>query len=731
MTAANTVTPPASGFVHFIAANPAMIRVVTAILSFIFLGVTIYTGSKLFVKSATEKESKETDPLKKLQEKEKEPTVTVDPLQKGKYRVPFVFAGLLMLMKFGLLFWHSTRQRGANGNLTDTDARTYILLFGGSVGFILALFGLTEFISSRDGLQKWLYEGNRKEGRYSIIALLILFAGLVSMFVAILPARTEVRSSSILRRLVFGYNSVLTGFLCFLLLAILNVGSFLKLPGKIDTTENQFYTLSETSKKYLAAVEQPINVYLLMSTRAEPLYKDVRNLLTRCEELAPKFFKTTEISPSSQDQVEAFVDKFKLRQQGSLSEGMLVAVGADEANFTFIRANELIDAISSPGSQQRMPIFQGESKLITELTFLTEGKQKSVLYFTQGHGELSIDPTERDPSKSAGELKKYLEDRKFEVKPLVIELNKKPKIDDAAMIIVLGPTQSFRPDELAVLEGFLKPADIGKKTEGSGGKLIAFLPPFADKETGLPGNTGLEGLLARFDIQPAPDYFLGLYPRSGSYSGSTSIFGMPSQPFMRASGRLTSLLEQHELYVFNKVREIRAGELTEGRPGAIQWAPLLINFGYNGGFVWREKNFDINISKVVEQIQESEEMQKAKELSRGGRPIAMLGSEGGAPTAEGTPGMKPRFAIFGTSDFLSDSTLQRGRSERTKSLELTAGIVDWLRERPTNIGIAPKEYRIYEMSPNASFTNLVWIPMAAVIFAVVGIGLGVWLARRR
>jgi len=62
---------------------------------------------------------------------------------------------------------------------------------------------------------------------------------------------------------------------------------------------------------------------------------------------------------------------------------------------------------------------------------------------------------------------------------------------------------------------------------------------------------------------------------------------------------------------------------------------------------------------------------------------------------------------------------------------LIASSLAWLRERPENIGIEAKKREYYIMDPNANISRMIWLPFGLMMFSVVGLGLGVWVVRRR
>src|SRR5262249_35425503 len=74
--------------------------------------------------------------------------------------------------------------------------------------------------------------------------------------------------------------------------------------------------------------------------------------------------------------------------------------------------------------------------------------------------------------------------------------------------------------------------------------------------------------------------------------------------------------------------------------------------------------------------------------------LAVSESTRTSPSAPPSP-EKPKMVVFGDSKFVSNVRADV-RAEAIE-FDLFIGSIEWLRERPSNIGIEPKEYQYYEM----------------------------------
>ena len=77
------------------------------------------------------------------------------------------------------------------------------------------------------------------------------------------------------------------------------------------------------------------------------------------------------------------------------------------------------------------------------------------IYVLAGHGEATIDDTQKTDMKSLTILKESLEKEVYKVFPLILkETGKIP--EDASAIIIAGPTSKYYPKEIEIIENYLK-----------------------------------------------------------------------------------------------------------------------------------------------------------------------------------------------------------------------------------------------------------------------------------
>src|SRR5262245_1745819 len=387
------------------------------------------------------------------------PKEAVKRAHSSDYLPAAVWAGLLAVLCFGSAVWLLTQPLSPGAEVSGV--RTEVLTFGSVVGLLTAVLGMLLGIGWHESLFKWVNEGKTSEARWILIAACVFTAGLIIMFASLQLARAEERANVTLRRMLYGFNAVFLGLLLLLVLLVVNVVSFLRVPSTLVTTDSAFTELTEPSKNFLRTLDQPVHVYLMIPEKHEEpvrttagihpyrqLYNDCRGFLSQCEAQSPHF-KATYLSPGlDTTRIAALVNQYKVKldESGKEPTGMLVTVGDSGEAATFISSADLVETVII-GRTSEAIIFQGENKLINEVAYLADKRNNEAVYFTQDHGELSIDlGGPGGGSRTASGVVQALRDKKVRVEALTLD-PKEPKIPaDAAVVVVAGPQQTITPD---------------------------------------------------------------------------------------------------------------------------------------------------------------------------------------------------------------------------------------------------------------------------------------------
>ena len=360
-------------------------------------------------------------------------------------------------------------------NLSDTEqVRLVLLILGGVVGFLTTLLGLvlpfTRYAAVfGGGLKQW------SQNRWTVLlCAAAVFGGLLLMFVSLLLARGVERKNAVMRRLMYGYNAFFSSFLLLAVLLLVNVLGYTPLPAfgslarTYDWTANHVYTLSEATKAQLADLKKPVHVILLLSGRSEAL-PAMEAMLNNCEQVTPNLSLEVK-SPEMLDRKRAVRAAEKIRAAaGHGGDGRRLRQVEPDTTFTFVKESELYQA-PTPSFDERPPstkfTFKGEAALTTAIDFLQGGKSKTVIYFTQGHGELAFGP-EGDEDQGGGSvstLVNYLSGGNYELRPLPLGPTTKRSRPT--------PTRGHRPSSLrAAGAGRGRPASLSEGGQRQAGQV--------------------------------------------------------------------------------------------------------------------------------------------------------------------------------------------------------------------------------------------------------------------
>ena len=340
----------------------------------------------------------------------------------------------------------------------DENKAKAVLLAGAVAGIILVGLGLyltvRSWIIVVGGVEEW-----HKNWWRLLLCELAIFGGLGVMFGALQLVRSEERSNPGLRRLLYGYNAVLTSLLLLTILAHVNVLAYLPfrpfnaLNAAYDWTEATLYTLSPESTAFLQKLDKPVKVYVLIPANNEFLYREVSTLMDNCKRVSNQI-DVTSISPDlSSGEVLALAEKYQIPER----EGILVVYGTEgEQKYDFIKADELFNVkrpgMGKPDEKPKIE-FTGESAFIGKLSYLVEGKARPMIYFTQGNGELDLDnnfDTQRD-DQGLGRLRERLGRANYEVKDLKLGFGETKVPDDADIVVIARPTNRLPAPALKAL----------------------------------------------------------------------------------------------------------------------------------------------------------------------------------------------------------------------------------------------------------------------------------------
>ena len=652
------------------------------------------------------------------------PAEVVNP-KRGDYLVGGVaaMAGFLVFATAGAALMVALPKPGEEQQ--RTDARRLLLLVGGSVGLILILAGVAFFYRWSESLTAWLDKErtDTKQAWKVLVPMLMIALGAGVTFFSILPARADERHSTAIRRTVYGANLGLTVLLLLTALVIGNVIVAMRVPNKLDVTAAAITTISDPTKQLIGRLAEPITIYHV--AEADRFANDTRALLDRMQEVNPSKLRIVPVSPVTDTRkYRELAAKYPAMLQAAAQQGglgVLLTTGPDEKRHAFIREDELTSEEPIDGGRGRKLVFLGESKIARELAFLGESDKKTVMYVTQGGGELSLGGGGEERAgldRSMNTLKGYLEKSNLDVRPLTFDAVNPVVPPDADMVMVADPKSPFPPAAVAAIDKYMS-TPRGEKGDKKGKLLV--LGGARNGPDGKIVKSGLEPLLERFGV--------GVQDRVVMFQRTQQFdfFETVAVP-LDTPNPITELFQQG-IGPWSQVRPLVPAQLPPGGP--LQVSPLFVSQLRRPS--WLEEGVPVEAARAYSETFGSPEVAKRKNLVASPRILAAAVSEKGPPGAPGQPPSVPvpRVVVYGASDFASDAQTRLKAGDTSVGVVLISATADWLRERE-NIapGEGTKTYATYKLSPTADDTRLVLLPLGMALLIVIGLGAGVWVIRR-
>jgi hypothetical protein len=662
---------------------------------------------------------------------------------RSEYVVVVLWAGLLALVATAGGAWRLIAESERDGS--PENMRLLILAIGGLFGFITVLFlgfGLVFkwWDTITGGWETW----QGKDGWRIWACLLAIVGGLILMFISLQLARGDEHGSAGVRRLLYGYNTVLSGLLVLLILIVVNVlgyipwGPFAWLNTTYPWAKSSIYSLSPQSDKILDSLDKPLTIYVIMP-KNDQFYHDMKALLDNCREVRSSI-QVRYLSPDlDQEEVGRLAEQYKF---GGERRGVLLVYGSEgKIEHRLIKYDDLFSTESDiMTGRNKQPLFKGEIAIISELNTLVLGKEKPTIYFTQGAGEPDLSETQRrGPGDGLGSLKERLESANYTVKGLQFSpvsgvKAKNPNTvvstrvpDDAFLVVIVAPHIHFEKFAIDALRSYM--------TSPTRGKLIVYFDVHLNAEKTIE-MTGLEPFLEEFDVQvgndrilavPDPEHMLAILNQDPSVQRHNPIaaaFPYPGQ--FPNPGEIAFLL--------GTSRTVRPKPAAQ--PGANHFVAetLMIVPQLQQQAAWADQNVQTPPMTLIQELNRRGELDKR--FSNDHIPMAVAVTESiqdpaGGPHAFMQSEEKPRLIVFGNAGLVCNLLVDKGFRSPFPYYDLFASCVAWLREKPSNIGIEPKKRDYYALAPDANVSRMVLLPTLLMVVAVIGLGTGVWVVRRR
>ena len=424
-----------------------------------------------------------------------------------------------------------------------------------------------------------------------------------------------------------------------------------------DLTSKKIFTLSPQTRSTLGSLKEKVRAYAFLAP-SDPDYEQVDRLLQRYREQAPDRFEVVFKDPRKAPDL---AQKYQLREgQTTL---VLTRGSGDKENHTTV-------SVSNGVTEQDL------TNALIKLNAV--GEQK--VYFTTGHGEWPLEPSEpRDPA-SLSELRKTLLQEGY--LPNTVNLaDAKAVPKDAALVVVAGAKSKFGKGEAEQLGKYLE----------QGGRMLYFAEAGAEP--------GLDPLLARYGVQVDPGLVADdVYAVDSPYLVVSHFFG---------DTELARDLKKAQYNLqFPTARGLTA--LKEGLAEGTEVAPVLTTSP--NGF----------------EVRNPVENPHRQSGDKAGSIPLILQSTRKVGSGDGKRNDEMRLVAFGDSEILVDPNWG---DEPNRNMVMNA--FAWATSQVQKITIRPPDRDISTIDLDAPrLARIRFLATDLVPFGLLGVGLAIWLNRR-
>jgi ABC-type uncharacterized transport system involved in gliding motility auxiliary subunit len=457
------------------------------------------------------------------------------------------------------------------------------------------------------------------------------------------------------RNLRFGTNLVIAAVAVLGIIAVVEAIS-LRHSYRLDLTANKRYSLSPQSRQLLAELPQPV--------KATAFYQDTQTGREAAKDLLEQY------AYYGKQFTYEFIDPDRnpglAKHYGITSYGTIV--------------------LESGAKEEKVQSADEENLTNALLKVVREGKK--VVYFLEGHGEHSLNNSERD---GYAEAKRAIESQNYVVKSLSL-LTEAKMPDDASILVIAGPHKDLLDPELTEITRFID----------RGGKVMFLLDP--------EGPQGLHKYLTDYGIQVVEGVVVDLVSR---------LFG---------ADYLMPVITSYEQHPITKNFEVASFfplalevKTTDKMPERVS-AQVLAKTSPNS---WLKRDLE---ELKAELRAEGRPLLNERLDEKGPLPVAAVATVTmRAEAGSAKEPKKARIVVFGDSDFASNNYLNLSGNR-----DLFLNTVSWLAEEENLIAIRPKDSGQFFTPVTANQEVLIfWLSMIVLPAVVIGSGVATYIWRRQ
>jgi hypothetical protein len=453
-----------------------------------------------------------------------------------------------------------------------------------------------------------------------------------------------------------------------------------------DWTRGGLYTLSDATVQTLRGLEEPVEIYVLLSP-GDPLTVSLQHLLEAYQG------ETTRLEVRYTDPDRHPAEFLAVQQRfaivpGKTDDGRIVTdasvVVVRGGKPHFITPRDLVEVDDADDLRARPRL---EQALTSGIRSVTSG-ERPLACFTSGHGERSL---EGALSPLRARLTKNNYDVE-EIAPTRTAPGDKDKLASCRFLVMAGPSQKVPADEVARFKGYI---------EGGGNALLGQEPEGTDERY---LDLGIADLLAVAGVKLNADFIFELDPELRSSGGLGETFLPAPRPHAITEGLLKAAEHEQALPVVMTV----ASSLSPTGAGQTAPVPLLVtsdkSFGMVDFFAWAKQPSD----------------PVAGPADHKGPLTVAYAAELPKRAADAAHG--PRVVVVGSSSVLHGANWRQ--EDLRGTMIFVESAISWLAAQPVTLDIPNKPMftaglRMSEEGMTSVFRKVViFIPLASLLMGI-------------
>ena len=480
-----------------------------------------------------------------------------------------------------------------------------------------------------------------------------------------------------MKRFLSNLNAIVAVLLALVLAEMIGFVA-LRNPMRANLSGRTYYDLSERTLKLLEDMDRQVHITVFFQEEHQ-LYHDIENLLEEYQ------YRSRDIHVEWVDPTRDLARTENLANKYALTEAQVVVFDMGDRSKV-VKQSDLADYKTVQGRKEPvMAGFKGEQAFSSAIYGLMQGETPTV-YFLVGHGEKRVS----DFDQMAGYSKigtMVLRDN-LEVKELMLSGEQKIP-DDTATLVIAGPEKIMGSVEVEMIEDYLD----------RGGRVLLLLDALKE--------TGLEPLLRHWGIELRNDIVVD--PENTLRGSDVHVRRYNAHPICMQMDSIAQFILPRSIMPMEE--EANAGEDR----------PLVVPLCYTSEKSWSETQVEESTAKFDEGTGDFRGSDPNHPISLG------VAVERGAVQEALDVQINPsKMVVFGDSDFVSNGSMVGGNAD------LFMSSLNWLLDREELIAIAPKPVEEVRLSlSRRQLRKLFWINVAGMPAFAMGLGLLVWLVRRK